>query len=208
MIINETELIATIRSIPDFPKEGILFRDITTLLKNADAYETLVESIAEKLRPLDVDIVIGPEARGFVIGSAVAYAVHAGFVLARKPGKLPCEVNSVSYGLEYGSDRLEIHKDAILPGQRVAIVDDLLATGGTAKAVIDLVEKMGAKVVAADFAIESTISAVPTCSVIIMFTQLSNTDIKDNSRMNVPGNARFGTLRTFFRELRLGTLPI
>ena len=152
MIINETELIATIRSIPDFPKEGILFRDITTLLKNADAYETLVESIAEKLRPLDVDIVIGPEARGFVIGSAVAYAVHAGFV----PGKLPCEVNSVSYGLEYGSDRLEIHKDAILPAQRVAIVDDLLATGGTAKAVIDLVEKMGAKVVAADFAIELT----------------------------------------------------
>ena len=145
MIINETELIATIRSIPDFPKEGILFRDITTLLKNADAYETLVESIAEKLRPLDV-----------VIGSAVAYAVHAGFVLARKPGKLPCEVNSVSYGLEYGSDCLEIHKDAILPGQRVAIVDDLLATGGTAKAVIDLVEKMGAKVVAADFAIELT----------------------------------------------------
>ena len=151
MIINETELIATIRSIPDFPKEGILFRDITTLLKNADAYETLVESIAENLRPLDVDIVIGPEARGFVIGSAVAYAVHAGFVLARKPGKLPCEVNSVSYGLEYGSDCLEIH-----PGQRVAIVDDLLATGGTAKAVIDLVEKMGAKVVAADFAIELT----------------------------------------------------
>ena len=149
MIINETELIATIRSIPDFPKEGILFRDITTLLKNADAYETLVESIAENLRPLDVDIVIGPEARGFVIGSAVAYAVHAGFVLARKPGKLPCEVNSVSYGLEYGSDCLEIHKDAILPGQRVA-------TGGTAKAVIDLVEKMGAKVVAADFAIELT----------------------------------------------------
>ena len=122
MIINETELIATIRSIPDFPKEGILFRDITTLLKNADAYETLVESIAENLRPLE----------------------------------LPCEVNSVSYGLEYGSDRLEIHKDAILPGQRVAIVDDLLATGGTAKAVIDLVEKMGAKVVAADFAIELT----------------------------------------------------
>ena len=156
MIINETELIATIRSIPDFPKEGILFRDITTLLKNADAYETLVESIAENLRPLDVDIVIGPEARGFVIGSAVADAVHAGFVLARKPGKLPCEVNSVSYGLEYGSDCLEIHKDAILPGQRVAIVDDLLATGGTAKAVIDLVEKMGAKVVAADFAIELT----------------------------------------------------
>ena len=112
--------------------------------------------MAENLRPLDVDIVIGPEARGFFTGSAVAYAVHAGFVLARNPGKLPCEVNSVSYGLEYGSDRLEIHKDAILPGQRVAIVDDLLATGGTAKAVIDLVEKMGAKVVAADFAIELT----------------------------------------------------
>lgn len=116
MIINETELIATIRSIPDFPKEGILFRDITTLLKNADAYETLVESIAENLRPLDVDIVIGPEARGFVIGSAVAYAVHAGFVLARKPGKLPCEVNSVSYGLEYGSDCLEFIKTQFFRG--------------------------------------------------------------------------------------------
>ena len=91
MIINETELIATIRSIPDFPKEGILFRDITTLLKNADAYETLVESIAEKLRPLDVDIVIGPEARGFVIGSAVAYAVHAGLFLPENPESSPAK---------------------------------------------------------------------------------------------------------------------
>lgn len=152
--MNETEMKSVIRSIPDFPKEGILFRDITTLLKNADAYESLIENMAESLRELDIDIVIGPEARGFVIGSAVAYAIHAGFITARKPGKLPGEVVSINYGLEYGSDRLEIHKDAILPGQRVAIVDDLLATGGTAQAVIKLVEDMGAKVVAASFAIE------------------------------------------------------
>ena len=106
------------------------------------------------LRPLNVDIVIGPEARGFVIGSAVAYAVGAGFVLARKPGKLPCETVKITYGLEYGSDCLEIHKDAIKPGMRIAIVDDLLATGGTAAAVAALARDMGAEVVSACFAIE------------------------------------------------------
>ncbi len=153
-MMNEQELKATIREIPDFPKEGILFYDITTLLKNADAYESLISNIAESLNGLDVDVVIGPEARGFVIGSAVAYAIHAGFVVARKPGKLPYEVYSFSYGLEYGSDSLEIHKDALKEGQRVAIVDDLLATGGTALATIKLAEKVGAKVVAARFAIE------------------------------------------------------
>ena len=120
--MNEDELKATIRSIPDFPKEGILFRDITTLIKDKDAYCALVDDIADVLRPLNVDIVIGPEARGFVIGSAVAYAVGAGFVLARKPGKLPCETVKITYGLEYGSDCLEIHKDAIKPGMRIAIV--------------------------------------------------------------------------------------
>ena len=153
-MMNENELKATIRNIPDYPIEGVLFRDITTLVKNADAYESLISTIAEQLRELDVDIVIGPEARGFVIGSAVAYAVHAGFVLARKPGKLPCEVNRITYGLEYGSDCLEIHKDAIQPGMRVAIVDDLLATGGTASAAVQLVREVGAEVVAAAFAIE------------------------------------------------------
>lgn len=152
--MNEDELKATIRSIPDFPKEGILFRDITTLIKDKDAYCALVDDIAEVLRPLNVDIVIGPEARGFVIGSAVAYAVGAGFVLARKPGKLPCETVKITYGLEYGSDCLEIHKDAIKPGMRIAIVDDLLATGGTAAAVAALARDMGAEVVSACFAIE------------------------------------------------------
>ena len=152
--MNEDELKATIRSIPDFPKEGILFRDITTLIKDKDAYRALVDDIAAVLRPLNVDIVIGPEARGFVIGSAVAYAVGAGFVLARKPGKLPCETVKITYGLEYGSDCLEIHKDAIKPGMRIAIVDDLLATGGTAAAVAALARDMGAEVVSACFAIE------------------------------------------------------
>lgn len=155
-MMNEQELKATIRSIPDFPSEGILFRDITTLVKNPEAYSSLIDTLADELRPLGVDVVIGPEARGFVIGSAVAYALKAGFVLARKPGKLPCEVNRISYGLEYGTDCLEIHKDAVQPGQRVAIVDDLLATGGTARAAIELVREMGAEVVAAAFAIELT----------------------------------------------------
>lgn len=153
-MMNEEQLKSTIRSIPDFPHEGILFRDITTLVKNPEAYTSLINALADELRPLDIDIVIGPEARGFVIGSAVAYALGAGFVLARKPGKLPCTVSKIEYGLEYGSDCLEIHTDAIEPGQRVAIVDDLLATGGTAAATAKLVENMGAEVVAAAFAIE------------------------------------------------------
>ncbi len=154
--ITPDALRETVRSIPDFPKKGILFRDITTLIKDKDAYSTLIDTIADELRPLNIDIVIGPEARGFVIGAAVAYAIGAGFVLARKPGKLPCEIMTVNYGLEYGSDCIEIHKDAIKPGMRIAIIDDLLATGGTAAAVADLVREMGAEVAAASFAIELT----------------------------------------------------
>ena len=153
-MFTEQDFKATIREIPDFPKEGILFYDITTLLKEPDAYEALITAMADSLRDLDVDVVVGPEARGFVIGSAVAYALHAGFVLARKPGKLPAEVERLSYGLEYGSDCLELHKDAIKPGMRVAIVDDLFATGGTAHATAKLIEKMGAEVVGLRFAIE------------------------------------------------------
>ena len=107
-----------IRSIPDFPIEGVLFRDVTTLLKDKDGYHTLIEVIADSLRDRQVDLVVGPEARGFVIGAALAYALRAGFVLARKPGKLPCETMRYEYGLEYGTDVLEIHKDAIQPGQR------------------------------------------------------------------------------------------
>lgn len=153
-MFTEKQFKDNIREIPDFPKEGILFYDITTLLKNPEAYQELISQLADSLRAQNVDLVIGPEARGFVIGSAVAYALNAGFILARKPGKLPAEVFDFSYGLEYGSDCLEIHRDAIKPGQRVAIVDDLLATGGTALATIKLAEQMGAEVVGARFAIE------------------------------------------------------
>ena len=153
-MMNEEKLKKTVRDIPDFPTKGILFRDITTLVKDKEAYGSLIATLANELRPYDIDIVIGPEARGFVVGSAVAYALRAGFVLARKPGKLPCEVKRLEYGLEYGSDCLEIHTDAIKPGARVALVDDLLATGGTARAVIELVRSMGATVEAAAFAIE------------------------------------------------------
>lgn len=148
------ELKDTIRNIPDFPHKGILFRDITTLLKNAEAYRELIDRIVKSLEGIEVDLVVGPEARGFVIGSALAYALGAGFVLARKPGKLPCKTNRYEYGLEYGADVLEIHTDAIEPGQKVVFVDDLLATGGTALATIRLVEQAGGEVVAARFAIE------------------------------------------------------
>jgi adenine phosphoribosyltransferase len=143
-----------IRDIPDFPKEGILFRDITTLIKDKDAFPALIDAVADSLRDKNIDLIVGPEARGFVMGSAVAYALGAGFVVARKPGKLPYKTRRIEYGLEYGADVLEIHIDAIKQGQRIALVDDLLATGGTAMAVIKLCEEMGGEVVAARFAIE------------------------------------------------------
>ena len=143
-----------VRNIPDFPIKGVLFRDITTLLKDKEGYHELIDTLAKSLSDRKVDLVVGPEARGFVIGSALAYALGAGFVLARKPGKLPCETMRYEYGLEYGSDVLEIHKDAIKPGQKVVIVDDLLATGGTALATVKLVEQAGGEVVGLRFAIE------------------------------------------------------
>lgn len=155
-MFTEKDFKDRIREIPDYPKKGILFYDITTLVKDPEAYHELILQLANSIRNLDVDVVIGPEARGFVIGAPVAYALGAGFVLARKPGKLPAEVFKYSYGLEYGNDCLEIHKDAIKPGQRVALVDDLLATGGTAAATVKLIEAMGGKVVAAAFAVELT----------------------------------------------------
>lgn len=145
---------ALVRDIPDFPKEGILFRDITTLIKDTEAFPALIDAVADSLRDKQVDLVVGPEARGFVMGSAVAYALGAGFVMARKPGKLPAATRRIEYGLEYGADVLEMHEDAIKPGQRIALVDDLLATGGTAMAVIKLCEEMGGEVVGARFVIE------------------------------------------------------
>lgn len=145
-----------IRIINDFPKEGISFKDVTTLLQDKDALKYTIDKIAEYLKDKNIDVVVGPEARGFLFGVPVAYAIGAGFVPVRKKGKLPYETISVNYDLEYGSDELEIHKDAIKPGQRVAIVDDLLATGGTIGSVAKLVEQIGGEVVTANFVIELT----------------------------------------------------
>ena len=145
-----------IRVIEGFPKEGISFKDITTLVADGEAFKESMDRIAEHLRDKNVDVILGPEASGFIFGVPVAYALGVGFVPVRKKGKLPAETVSVEYSLEYGVDVLEIHKDAIKKGQRVAIVDDLLATGGTVDAVAKLVEKVGAEVVALDFAIELT----------------------------------------------------
>ena len=143
-----------VRDIPDFPKDGILFRDITPVLADAAALRSAVDQLAEPARPLGVDVVIGAEARGFLLGPALAMALDAGFVLARKPGKLPHETVSAEYELEYGTDRLEVHSDAITSGARVLVHDDLLATGGTAKALCELVEQLGGVVVGCHFLIE------------------------------------------------------
>ena len=143
-----------VRVIEDFPKEGISFKDITTLISDGEALKEAVDKMAEFFKDKNIDLVVGPEARGFIFGVPVAYALGAGFVPVRKPGKLPADTVKVEYDLEYGSDILEIHKDAIKPGSRVAIVDDLLATGGTIAAVTKLVEQVGGEVVGLSFAIE------------------------------------------------------
>lgn len=135
-----------VTSIPDYPKKGVLFRDITTIIDSPEGFHMAVDGLAEKLKGVDFDLVIGTEARGFVFGAPVAYIMNKGFVLARKKGKLPRETVSETYDLEYGSATLEMHKDSIKPGQKVVIVDDLIATGGTTKAVINLIEKLGGKV--------------------------------------------------------------
>lgn len=145
-----------IRTIQDFPLPGIRYRDITTLLKDPQAYKELLDGLCEQLRDRRIDLVIGPEARGFVIGAPLAYMLGAGFVPVRRPGKLPAEVYRYEYALEHGRDTLEIHRDAVTPGQRVVIVDDQLATGSTAQAVCRLMEKLGADIVALCFAIEMT----------------------------------------------------
>src|SRR6476619_4162760 len=135
-----------IREVPDFPKKGILFYDITTLLKDKLGFATLIDALSEHYLDRDIDLVVGIEARGFIFGPALAYRLNAGFVPVRKPKKLPAETVKHTYELEYGTDTLEIHKDAISKGQRIIIVDDLLATGGTANAVVQLTCSLGAEI--------------------------------------------------------------
>lgn len=145
-----------IREVPDFPKPGILFYDITTLLKDAAGLKSTIDAFSYHYQDVGVDVVLGIEARGFIFAPALAYSLGAGFVPVRKPKKLPAETARISYDLEYGSDTLEIHKDAISPGTRVLIVDDLLATGGTAGAVTKLVEQLGGTVIGVGFMVELT----------------------------------------------------
>ena len=147
------ELKNKIRAIENYPKEGVIFRDITTLLKDKDAFKKAVDEMAEKIDK-DVDKIIGIEARGFIFGAALAYKLDKGFIPVRKPGKLPWDKERESYELEYGEDSIEIHKDAIEAGEKIVIVDDLLATGGTAKACVKLVEKLKGKVSSAIFLVE------------------------------------------------------
>jgi adenine phosphoribosyltransferase len=143
-----------IREIPDFPKKGILFYDITTLLKDKVGFATLIDALSEHFLGRDVDLVLGMEARGFIFGPAVAYRLNAGFIPVRKPGKLPAATQKYDYALEYGTNTLEIHRDAIQKGQRVIIVDDLLATGGTAEATARLAEQLGAEIAGLGFVVE------------------------------------------------------
>ncbi|PTX55351.1 adenine phosphoribosyltransferase [Melghirimyces profundicolus] len=145
-----------IRVIEDFPQPGIRFKDITTLLKDGKAFRAAIDEMAEQLKDKEVDLIVGPEARGFVVGTPLAYALGVGFIPVRKAGKLPAETVETAYSLEYGKDKLAIHKDAIQPGQRVLIVDDLLATGGTVNATLNLVRQLKAEVAGAAFVIELT----------------------------------------------------
>ncbi|PYS07384.1 MAG: adenine phosphoribosyltransferase [Acidobacteria bacterium] len=148
------ELKKLIREVPDFPKQGILFYDITTLLKDKAGFRKVIDHLTERIRPFGADLVLGIEARGFIFAPALAYNLHAGFVPVRKPNKLPAAVERITYELEYGMDTLEMHKDAVKPGMRVVVADDLLATGGTSLATVRLVERLGGQVVAVSFVIE------------------------------------------------------
>ena len=148
------ELKDYIRSIQDYPKEGILFRDITTLLKDRDAFKLAIDKMAEQVKDKKVDLVVGAESRGFLIGSALAYKMNCGFIPVRKKGKLPYKTISEEYALEYGTDTLYMHEDAIKKGDNVLVVDDLIATGGTALAMIKMVEKLGGNVIGSSFLIE------------------------------------------------------
>jgi adenine phosphoribosyltransferase len=162
-----------VRDVPDFPKPGIVFKDIMPLLADADALRQVVDELASFARPLEPDLVLGAEARGFIFGPALAYELGVGFAAARKPGKLPYQTVRATYALEYGTDSLELHVDAIKPGARVLVHDDLLATGGTARAKFDLVRQLGGEVVGAVFVIElgflpgrETLAPVPVHSLI------------------------------------------
>jgi len=148
------DLAARIRDIPDFPKPGILFKDITTLLKDGKSFQLAIDGLLEKIGKRDIDVVVGMESRGFIFGAPIAYKLGVGFVPVRKLGKLPADVVSVEYDLEYGSATLEMHKDAIAPGAKVLIVDDLLATGGTVAGTIELVKQLKGQIVACAFLIE------------------------------------------------------
>ncbi|MEK1892818.1 MAG: adenine phosphoribosyltransferase [Rhizobium sp.] len=149
-----SELAASIRSIPDYPKPGIVFRDITTLLGNPRAFRRAVDELVQPYAGLKIDKIAGTEARGFILGGAVAHQLSAGFVPIRKKGKLPRDTVRVAYSLEYGVDEMEMHRDAVQPGEKVILVDDLIATGGTAVAATQLLRQMGAEVVSACFVID------------------------------------------------------
>jgi adenine phosphoribosyltransferase len=148
------ELYDRIREIPNYPKPGIQFKDITPLLQDADSFKKSVDIIADRFRKSEIELVVGTEARGFILGAAVAYALGVGFIPVRKPGKLPHDTMSVDYELEYGTDSVEMHLDAVSEGQKVLLVDDLLATGGTAAATLDMLTRAGADVLAAAFLVE------------------------------------------------------
>ena len=143
-----------VRTIPDFPEKGIMFRDITSVIQDPDGLALSIDKIDEAIGDIDYDVVVGPESRGFIFGVPIAYKNHKSFVPARKKGKLPCETVEETYALEYGTATIEIHKDAIKPGQKVVIIDDLMATGGTMAAIIRLIEKLGGEVVKIVFLIE------------------------------------------------------
>lgn len=143
-----------VRSIPDFPEEGIIFRDVTSILEDADGLHLAIDLMQEKLKDVDFDLIVGPESRGFIFGVPIAYNLNKAFIPVRKKGKLPCETVEIEYDLEYGSAVIEMHKDSIKPGQKVVIIDDLMATGGTIEAIIKLVERLGGTVVMTVFLME------------------------------------------------------
>ncbi len=143
-----------VRSIPDFPEPGVIFRDVTSVLQDADGLQLAIDSMQDLLKDLDFDVVVGTESRGFVFGMPIAYNLHKPFIMVRKKGKLPCETISRTYDLEYGTATIEMHKDSIKPGQRVVIIDDLIATGGTIEAAIKLIEELGGEVVKVVFLME------------------------------------------------------